>query len=518
MRKITRIFKRIYSAVFSRLTLTAAVLLIQLFGFPLLLLRLADYAVWLRAAGLAISILMCLGLFRSDYISPEFKVSWMVVFAIMPVPGGILYLLWGNKRPAFRMRRRLERQSACIRPLLRQAPAPVKALAKADPRGAMSSRYVQDYGPYPVFSNTETTFYPMGEAVFADILPALESAQHFIFIEFFIVGLGSMWNQIHDILKRKAAAGVDVRVIYDDVGSVNVLPIGYWRKLEAEGIHSLPFNPFLPVLNLMMNNRDHRKIMVIDGHTAFSGGFNLSDEYINVWKRFGQWRDHGIRLRGDAAWSFTTMFLEFWNANRPTDSDFERFRPALHHPEPFPGDGFVQPYSDSPVDREALARNVYLDLINQSEHTLDISTPYLILDDDIKTALCIAAKRGVRVRIFTPGIPDKIMTYQLTRSYFPALLSAGVHIYSYTPGFLHAKTWLVDDRIGAVGSINLDYRSLYLHFECSTLLYGCSALKAIHADMEDICAQSRELGLPDCRNSFFGTLLSGLLRMLAPVF
>ena len=299
---------------------------------------------------------MCLLLIRLDYILPEFKISWMALFLIMPVQGGILYLLWGNKRPAFRLRRRLENASMRIHPLLRQDPEPVQQLQSRDPRGAMTAHYLERQGPYPVFSNTEVRYYPLGEDMFADMIPALESAQHFIFIEYFIIGLGQMWGQIHDILRRKAAEGVDVRVIYDDVGSVSVLPIGYWSKLEEEGIHALLFNRFVPVVNLVMNNRDHRKIMVIDGHTAFSGGANLADEYINQLVRFGHWRDTGIRLRGDAAWSFTIMFLEFWNANRPTDHDFTRFRPETHLDTPFAADGQVQPFADSPVERESLSQ------------------------------------------------------------------------------------------------------------------------------------------------------------------
>ena len=517
MRKITLLAKRLYRAVFSRLVITCLLLASQVAWMAFLFLRLTEYAPWINGICIGFSIIMCLLLIRLDYILPEFKISWMALFMIMPVQGGILYLLWGNKRPAFRLRRRLENASMRIHPLLRQDPAPEEQLARQDARGALTARYLSRRGPYPVFSNTQVKYYPLGEDMFADMLPALESAEHFIFIEYFIIGLGKMWDQIHEILKRKAAQGVDVRVIYDDVGSVSVLPIGYWSKLEEEGIHSLPFNPFVPVVNLVMNNRDHRKIMVIDGYTAFSGGANLADEYINQLERFGHWRDTGIRLRGDAAWSFTIMFLEFWNANRPTDREFEHFRPETHRPAPFAADGLVQPYADSPVDRETVAKNVYLELINQARKRLYICTPYLILDNDLLTALRLAAKRGVDVRIFTPGIPDKPTIYLLTRSYFPSLLRAGVKIYSYTPGFLHAKTWLCDDRIAAVGTVNLDYRSLYLHFECSALIYGGKVLEDIRADMESIQKESAPVALKDCRTGFLGTLHSSILRLVAPL-
>ena len=509
--------KKAGSFVFSRLVLTCLLLLIEVVWLAVLFNVLTAYANWINGICLLFSIVMCLLLIRQDSTAPEFKISWMVLFMVMPVQGGLLYLMWGDKRPARPLRRKLERAAQDTRPLRVADPAAQTLLESADPRAARTAAYLRDYGPYPVFTNTQVTYYPLGEAMFADMLPALESAEHFIFVEFFIISQGEMWESIHEILRRKAAAGVDVRVIYDDAGCVTGLPVRYWRKLEAEGIHSFSFNPFVPMLNLVMNNRDHRKILVVDGHTAFTGGVNLADEYINKLDRFGHWRDSGVRLHGEAAWSFTTMFLEFWDANRPTSEQPHQLRPGRYHPQPFTPDGLVQPFSDSPVDEESMAKNVYLEMMGQAQKNLYICTPYLILDNDTLTALCLAAKRGVDVRIYTPGIPDKKMIYQLTRSYFLTLIKAGVKIYSYTPGFLHSKTWLCDDRIAAVGSINLDYRSLYLHFECGTLLYGCAALKDIRADFLDIERVSRAVTERDCRTSLLGTMLSAVLRMLAPL-
>ncbi|MFR1265971.1 MAG: phospholipase D-like domain-containing protein [Gemmiger formicilis] len=286
-------------------------------------------------------------------------------------------------------------------------------------------------------------------------------------MESFIIGMGEMWGQIHEILRRKAAAGLDVRVIYDDAGCLSLLPHNYAEMMRADGIRAFSFNRCVPVLNLVMNNRDHRKIMVIDGQIAFTGGVNLADEYINKIVRFGYWKDSGVRLNGPGAASLANIFLTFWKAKYPDeDLDAGCDLPAA---VPVETDCLVQPFADTPVDREAVAKNVYLELINQAQKRLYICTPYLILDNDLLSCLRLAAKRGVDVRIYTPGVPDKPTIYQLTRSYFPHLLRAGVKIYSYTPGFLHAKTWLVDDRIAAVGTVNLDYRSLYLHFENSVL-------------------------------------------------
>ena len=273
----------------------------------------------------------------------------------------------------------------------------------------------------------------------------------------------------------------------------------------------------MPVLNLVLNNRDHRKIMVVDGRIAYTGGVNLADEYINKVTRFGHWKDSGVRLEGPAARSYANVFLTFWRAHFPDETlDYDKLLPQVAPVAPT-GGTLVQPFADSPVDREVVAKNVYLEFINQARHSLRICTPYLILDNDLLTCLSLAAKRGVDVRIYTPGVPDKKTIYQLSRSYFPHLLKAGVKIYSYTPGFLHAKTWLIDDRAAAVGTVNLDYRSLYLHFENSTVLYGGEVLSDIRRDLDGIESVSRRLGPDDCRNGFLGNMLSACLRLIAPL-
>lgn len=449
--------RRVLNLVFSRLVVTAVLLVLQVVWLFALFYRLADYARWFNAAGLTLSIIMCLALIRQDSTVPEFKISWMILFAVMPVQGGLLYLLWGNKRPALGLRRRQERAEQAMTDTRREDPAAAARLRAADPRAALTARYLDDYAPAPLYGGTAVRYYPDGQTMLADMLPALQSAEHSIFVESFIIGMGEMWGQIHEILRRKAAAGLDVRVIYDDAGCLSLLPHNYAELLRAEGIRAFSFNRCVPVLNLVMNNRDHRKIMVIDGKIGFTGGVNLADEYINRLVRFGYWKDSGVRLEGPGAGALANIFLTFWKAQYPEeDIDIDRDLPAA---APVPTDCLVQPFADSPVDREAVAKNVYLELINQAQRRLQICTPYLILDNDLLACLRLAAKRGVDVSIYTPGVPDKPTIYQLTRSYFPHLLRAGVRIFSYTPGFLHAKTWLVDDRIAAVGTVNLDYRT-----------------------------------------------------------
>ena len=510
-----RVLRRVLNLVFSRLVITVVLVLLQAFWLFAVFNWLSEYAQWISRAGLALSVIMCLALIRQDSTVPEFKISWMILFMLMPVQSGLLYLLWGNKRPVFGLRRRLERAGQAMDPTRRPDPAAEEQLEKADPRAAMTAKYLHDYAPAPVCSGTAVKYYPDGQSMFADMLPALRSAEHSIYVESFIIGMGEMWGQIHEILRQKAATGLDVRVIYDDAGCLSLLPHNYAEILQADGIRAFSFNRCVPVLNLVMNNRDHRKIMVIDGKIGFTGGVNLADEYINKLRRFGYWKDSGVRLEGPGATSLAGIFLTFWKAKYPD----EEIDPARDLPEvkPQETDCLVQPFADSPVDREAVAKNTYLELINQAQKRLYICTPYLILDNDLLSCLRLAAKRGVDVRIYTPGVPDKPTIYQLTRSYFPHLLRAGVKIYSYTPGFLHAKTWLMDDRIAAVGTVNLDYRSLYLHFENSVLIYGGAVLDDVRRDLAEIERECAAVTLADCRTGFFGTMYSAVLRLVAPL-
>ena len=349
------------------------------------------------------------------------------------------------------------------------------------------------------------------------ILEELRKAEHFIFLEYFIVQEGEMWNSILEILKEKAAAGLDVRMIYDDLGSVFVLPYRYDRTLESYGIKCEAFNKFVPFFSLVMNNRDHRKILIVDGHTAFTGGINLADEYINRKKKFGYWKDTGILVRGEAAVNLTAMFLTVWNTIRPTDKDFHNLLPHTYHSEAFPEDGFVQPYGDSPLDHETVGENVYLNMISAARKYLYIFTPYLIIDNEVMTALCLAAKRGVDVRIVTPGKPDKLMVFWVTQSYYKQLIQSGVKIYQYLPGFIHAKVFVCDDCYATVGTINLDYRSLYLHFECGVFLCHSKEILKIREDAIETMKQSKEVTAEEVKKKLPIRLAQVLLRIFAPL-
>ena len=379
------------------------------------------------------------------------------------------------------------------------------------------ARYLEHMAHCPVYSGTATEYYPVGELCFARMVEELKKAEHYIFVEYFIIEEGIMWDTILDILKEKVQEGLDVRVIYDDIGSMFTLPRDYARELEKRtGIRCCVFNPFVPVLSLRLNNRDHRKFLIIDGKVAFTGGINLADEYINEKVRFGHWKDSAIQVRGEAAWSMAVMFLTLWDYTREETTDFDAFRPR--EVPRVEGGGFVQPYTDNPLDEEAVGQAVYLNLINKARRYVYLTTPYLIVDDATNTALCIAAKSGVDVRIMTPHIPDKKVVFELTRAHYKPLLAAGVKIYEYTPGFVHAKNFAVDDMYGTVGTINLDYRSLFLHFENGVWLCGTPTVLDIKADFLSTLEQCHRVTLAECEAlPWWRKALRAVLRIFAPL-
>jgi cardiolipin synthase len=319
-----------------------------------------------------------------------------------------------------------------------------------------------------------------------------------------------------EVLGERAACGVDVRVIYDDLGCFLTLPNGYSKRLRSLGIRCAVFNPFRPFLTSVQNNRDHRKIAVIDGEIALTGGINLADEYINARERFGHWKDSAVMLRGDGAWSFTVMFLQMWSYLTKTDEDFSSYLPSTRHRAPVT-EGTVQPYADSPMDKENVGEHIYLRIIEAAQEYLYITTPYLMVDDGMMSALKLSAKSGVDVRIITPEIPDKKTVHFTTRSYYRPLIRAGVKIYEYKNGFIHAKTFVSDDAVATVGTVNLDYRSLYLHFECGTCLYRTSAVADVKADYLNTLEQCREITEADCRTNVFVSFLRSICRIFAPL-
>lgn len=506
--------KKLLNTIFGRLFIFGIAIAAQVAWLLFSLYSLGDASkvvnIFLTLLSLLVVIYIING--RSN---PSVKLAWVVPILVFPILGGVLFLISGGKGPKRKLARAIAGQHArCVQLL----PDSQKTLGELkDPNLVGQSRYLarQDF---PLYGGTQSEYYPIGEEGFVSLLEELEKAEKFIFMEYFIIQPGQMWDTILEILVRKARQGVDVRVLYDDVGSVGKVPYHYWKKLEAQGIQAATFNPFIPFYSTVMNNRDHRKITVIDGNVAFTGGINLADEYINVIDRFGHWKDNVIKLTGEGVWGLTLLFLEQWNTVRNTPGELEQYRPTVS----VTGDGYVQPYGDTPLDDEYLGENVYLNIINSAKRYVYFMTPYLIIDNEIQTALCLAAKRGVDVRIITPGIPDKKMVWDLTRSYYPELLLAGVRIYEYTPGFLHSKICVCDDELAVVGTINLDYRSLYLHFENACLFFGGKIVGQVKADFLDTQGKSGRIRMADVEKrtrtrTLIHEVYYAILRLFAPL-
>lgn len=507
---------RFLSKILNRIVFVILALLIQLSWFFLTTFILSSEFVFVNIFLNLISLFVVLYIINRNS-NPTIKLAWVVPILTIPLFGGIIYLMFGGKAPTRKMRRKLEQSSEQLQPLIDDNSALTEKIFEDDPHAGGQIRYLNRHG-FSVYQNTESRYFELGDTLLPVLLEELEKAKKFIFIEFFIVAEGKMWNSILEILKRKATEGVDVRIIYDDVGSITQLPYGYDRELEKTGVHCMAFNTFKPVLSIVMNNRDHRKILVIDGNVGFTGGVNLADEYINQKLRFGHWKDNAVMLRGEGVWNLTMLFLEMWNAFRPTDENFEQFKPHFTADELPQSDGYVLPYGDSPLEDEVLAENVYLNIINYAKHYLYIFTPYLIIDNETITSLRLAAKRGVDVRIITPAIPDKKNIFHLTRSHYEVLIESGIKIFEYTPGFMHAKSFVCDDEFAVVGTINLDYRSLYLHFECAALFYKSSIISEVKADFLKTQAVSAPAKIMQKPVTLFRGFYYAILRLFSPLF
>ncbi len=506
--------KKLGRILISRIGIVAVLVILQGICLCQLFFGMAEYQTAVHVGLNLLSMLMVLYLVRKE-LTPAYKIAWILLCCMLPLLGGALYLLFGDKRPGLMMRRRMDRvkQKHIIDMAQRD-----DVEEKIPPRRRALTHYLAHYGQSPAVEHTQSRYYPIGEEAFAEMLADMEKAERFIFLEYFIISEGELWQKVFDVLKRKAAQGVDVRVLYDDIGSSLRAPSHLPQLLRENGIRCIPFNPALPVLAIVMNHRDHRKITVVDGMVGYTGGINIADEYINRKSRFGHWKDVAVRLEGEAVWNLTVMFLQMWNAFDPTEENFLPFRPEMDEQLLPESDGIVQPFAESPLEEEQVAEAVYLDILGQAVRYVYIFTPYLIIDHEMMVALRLAAKRGVDVRIGVPGIPDKPLVYRLTRSYFSPLLRSGVKIYTYTPGFLHAKGILSDDCIGMIGTTNLDYRSLYLHFEDGVLFQGGSVLRDIKRDFEDVYDEkSHRVQLQECRDSFWGRLLDDVLRLVSPI-
>ena len=505
--------KKFLENSFGRVIVILAAFAAEVFVLFLIFRWFSEEAAWIMLVLSIASVIITLYIIKnSRHLS--YDVMWIVAILLFPIPGTILYLFLGADllvSPTFVKIQRKTESSFRYYPRDNGA---LEQLKEEYPDYKGQAEYISSGNGYSIYKNRDFKYYPLGEIGFPKMLEELKKAEKFIFIEYFIIDKGYMWNSILEILEEKAKQGLDVRVMYDDLGSFFLLPVNYYKILERKGIKCVPFNRINPLLNIIINHRDHRKIMVIDGKVAFSGGINLADEYINRTHPYGKWKDNVIMIRGEAVWSYTVMFLTHWNAINPTDMDYYAFKAKTRSRKQ---DGYIAPYGETPLDQEMSSQNIYLNILNQARDYCYIFTPYLIIDTEMINALILAAKRGVDVRLVTPGIPDKKIVFQITRSFYRQLIEGGVKIVEYTPGFVHAKVFVADDIVATVGTINLDYRSLYLHFENGTYLLGCKAIMDIKQDLLDSIAEGHQVTLDEIKKPFIVEFLLAALRLFAPL-
>ncbi len=509
--------KKLISILTHRTVLVALLLLVQVGLLATMVLRFSEYFIYFYLLCVVLSVAAVLHIINKK-MDPGYKIAWIVPILLVPVFGGLVYLLCGGNGLSKKTRLDMEGMDRRMVDVL-GPDKKAQALAPFGQGAVNQSRYLEEYARCPLYTNTWTQYFPLGDLAFQPMLEELKKAERYIFLEYFILQPGKLWDSVLDILEEKVRQGLDVRVIYDDVGCLYTLPKDYYKEVEARGIRCQVFNRFVPVLSVRLNNRDHRKLCIIDGHTAFTGGMNLADEYINAVVKYGHWKDNAILVKGEAAWSMTVMFLTMWENISHKAEDYDSYRPTVQPTEAAQGaERWVQPYTDSPLDGEPVGETVYLNLINKAERYVYIMTPYLIISDNVNTALCSAAKSGVDVRIITPHVPDKKTVFEMTQAHYPPLLEAGVKIFEYTPGFVHSKCFAVDDLYATVGTVNLDYRSMFLHFENGVWMCGDPTVLEVKKDMEDTLAKSQEITLADAQDhSFPRLLLRSVLRMFAPL-
>ena len=507
--------RKILKFLFSRIVLFSLLIVLQLAVLIYFIVNFSLASVWVYVICFLASIAAVLWLVTKDD-NPSYKITWIILIMAFPILGGFFYLAFGNKTLPLGAHQKLEQHRA-EEPTLYACPeGAAKEFHEICPEYVMEGDYIRRIAQFPPFKNTSVHYCPLGEDFFQCLKEELPRAEHFIFMEYFIIEKGEMWSALLEILKERAAAGVEVCVIYDDFGCIQRLPLSYTKELEAFGIHAMAFNRFHPAIDPSLNYRDHRKICVIDGRVGFCGGLNIADEYINAVERFGHWKDTAVMLKGEAVQNLTRMFLQVWTMMRPE---------GLRHPHeeylvspPVKAGGFVQPYADSPLDRFNVAESVYMQIINRADRYVYITTPYLVLDNEMVVALKMAAESGIDVRIMTPHHPDKWYVHMVSQSYYQTLIKSGVKIYEYLPGFVHAKMFVSDDTCAVVGTANLDYRSLYLHYENNVIFYHHPAVMDVKRDIVETLEKCKLMELDELKKKIRGkAVLVALLKLCAPL-
>lgn len=506
--------RRIVKFLQSKIFITALLAFVQLVVLFIFFIFLASKFLWYYVISSIVSLLVVLDI-ANENMNPSFKLTWMIAVLIFPIWGAPLYLIFAKSKQNYRIGKRFRSYRLMMRNAMHGEGNRLDEAAKEDPEIARQMKYIENTAYAPVYGNTSAKYFPSGEEYFEAVLREISLAKRFIFMEYFIIEEGKMFCSVLELLKRKIAEGVEVRLMYDDFGTIQKLPKGYEGYLKSLGINVSVFNRVRPSLDTFLNYRDHRKILVIDGNTAFTGGINLADEYINEVEHFGHWKDSGIMLKGEAVAKMTETFLQLWHfSKKESKIDYTEYVGDLK----CPSDGFIQPYADGPSTDSLICELAYLGIINSATKNLYITTPYLILDNEMTTALTHAAMSGVDVRIITPHIPDKKLVFAVTRSNYRALLASGVKIYEYTPGFIHAKSVTADGKVCIVGTANFDFRSFYLHFENCVLAYKSGCVKEVEADFLDTMEKSQEITIEELnKKGPLYALLQAVLKVFSPL-
>lgn len=507
---------KVFGVVYGRTAVIILLLLLQLGLMAFTFTFLEGYATYMYGVFVILSVAAVIVIIN-DKGNSSFKMTWLLFVLLVPVVGVGFYIYVKTELGTKYIGKRLKYLRYETDPYMKQNREVLSNLKSSNPAGKNLAQFLYDRVGFPVYGNTVAQYFPLGEEKFPVLLEELKKAEKFIFMEYFIVAEGVMWSSILKVLEEKVREGVEVRFMYDGTCSIALLPYEYPKILNAKGIQCKQFAPVRPILTTTQNNRDHRKICVIDGKTAFTGGVNLADEYINQKVRFGHWKDTAIMLKGDAVQSFTMMFLQLWNVDERKPENYSRYLTkkvsGFHRSA-----GYMIPYGDSPFDNENVGEEIYMHILNHAKRYVHIMTPYLILDEEMISALCRAAKCGIEVQIIMPHIPDKPYAFYLAKTYYEELIECGVQIFEYTPGFVHAKVFTSDHDTATVGTVNLDFRSLYLHFECGVFIHHNPVVMEIEKDFQETLAKSKKVTLTDVRSrSLFVKAYGQILRLVAPL-
>ncbi len=501
-----------------RILLAVLLLLIQFIWVWVLITKLSAQYPIINIVISAFAVILVIAINENEKIM-SLKAPTMILIMMAPVIGVLFFLLSEAMSNTLMMRKRFENSRILTERFIRADKSIISKVTLKDQSMAGDLRYIQDHCGFPLYRDNDITYFSDTTKALKSQIEEIRKAREFIFMEYHAIEDKESFEGMKEALFERAEAGVDVRILYDDLGSFVFINYDFIKRMESHGIKCMAFNPIMPFFNLFINNRDHRKITVIDGKVGFTGGYNIANEYFNITHPYGEWKDAGIMIRGGAVRSLTVMFLEMWNSVRKNrnDEDLEKF--FVYDGSDVSSGGIVAPYADTPLDDEPVGENVYINAINTATSYVWFITPYLIISDELKRALQIAAKRGIDVRIVTPGIPDKKIIYQATRSYYSELISSGVKIYEFTPGFCHAKLCLADDRLAVVGTINMDFRSFYHHFENAVLLYDVPAIADIKSDFEYTMKRSSDVtSRYNVRQKGIIRVVQSLLRLVAPLF